>query len=150
MRILVYSQVARLWVAGARTFIRDLAQQRVSDDLLREVRRRFLELEHPLAAHIMHSPDFATLAGTHDLLLHRHEDPFDIPRIERALKRFGLRLLAFELPSPPARARYDAMFPGDLQHRDFESWHAFEMRAAFEMREPMMFAGMYRFWCRKD
>jgi hypothetical protein len=43
----------------------------------------------------MYSQDFATLSGTYDLLLHRHEDPFDIPRIERALDRFGLRLLLF-------------------------------------------------------
>ena len=105
IRIMVYSRLGRLRVAGARTFIRDLAQQPVSDDLLREVRRRFLERqEHPLAKHIMlNAPDLVTLAGTYDLLLHRHEDPFDIPRIERALERFGLRLLLFELPDPPPR-----------------------------------------------
>jgi SAM-dependent methyltransferase len=145
MHIMVYSRLARLWVPGARTFIRDLAQQPVSDDLLREVRRRFLErLEHPLAAYIIRSEDFATLAGTHDLLLHRYEDPFDIPRIKRALERFGLRLLSFQLPTPPATVRYDAMFPGDPKHCDVNSWYA------FEKREPWLFAGMYSFWCRKD
>ena len=145
MHIMVYSRLGRLRIAGARTFIRDLKQQPVSDDLLREVRRRFVERpEHPLAQHIMESPDFVTLAGTHDLLLHRHEDPFDIPRIERALERLGLRLLLFELPDPPAEARYDAMFPADLEHRDINSWRA------FEKCEPFLFAGMYRFWCRKD
>lgn len=144
MSIMVYSRLARIWIAGARTFIRDLAQQPVSDDLLREVRRRFLDrMEHPLAAHITRSPDFTTLAGTYDLLLHRHEDLFDIPRIERALERFGLRLLSFTLPDPPAAARYDAMFPGDPKHRDIKSWHA------FEKREPGLFAGMYKFWCCK-
>ncbi len=145
MNIMVYSRFARLSIVGARTFISDLAQQPVSDDLLREVRRRFLErMAHPVAAKIMRSKDFTTLAGTHDLLLHRHEDPFDIPRIERALQRFGLRLLSFQFPSPTAAARYDAMFPSDTKHRDIKSWHA------FEMREPGLFAGMYRFWCRKD
>jgi hypothetical protein len=122
-----------------------LAQQQVSDDLLREVRRRLLERQHhPLAKNIIRSKGFATLAGTYDLLLHPHEDPFDVPRIERALKNFGLRLLCFELPSPPAAARYDGMFPGDLKHRDFRSWHA------FEMCEWRIFAGMYGFWCRKE
>jgi SAM-dependent methyltransferase len=145
MSIMVYSRFARLQIAGARTFIHDLAQQPVTDDLLREVRRRFLErLEHPLTASIMRSRDFATLAGTYDLLLHRHEDSFDIPRIERALERFGLRLLSFQLPHPPATARYDSMFPGDPKHRDINSWHA------FEMRYPRMFGSMYNFWCRKD
>jgi 2-polyprenyl-3-methyl-5-hydroxy-6-metoxy-1,4-benzoquinol methylase len=145
IRIMVYSRLARLRVVGARTFIRDLAQQPVSDDLLREVRRRFLERqEHPLSEHILNSPEFVTLAGTHDMLLHRHEDPFDIPRIERALDRFGLRLLLFELPNPRVTARYDALFPADPMHRDINSWHA------FEKRQPFLFAGMYRFWCCKD
>ena len=145
MSINVYSRIARLIVAGARTFIRDLAQQPVSDDLLREVRRRFLERpEHPLAAQIIYVQDFVTLAGTYDLLLHPHEDPFDIPRIERALKRFGLYLLSFQLPTPWATARYDAMFPADPKHRDINSWRT------FEKREPWLFSGMYKFWCRKD
>ena len=150
MNIMVYSRLARLTVAGARTLIRDLEQEPVSDDLLREVRRRFLDwgtpgpLEHPLAAYILRSKDMSTLVGTYDLLLHRVEDLFDIPRIERALKRCGLRLLRFELPSPPVTARYDALFPGDPMHRDFQSWHT------FERREPVTFEGMYNFWCRKD
>jgi ubiquinone/menaquinone biosynthesis C-methylase UbiE len=145
MNINVYSRIGRLVVAGARTFIRDLVQQRVTDDLLREVRRRFLEgPQHPLVSQIIHAQDFVTLAGTYDLLLHRHEDPFDIPRIERALKGFGLRLLSFELPTPSATARYDAMFPSDPKHRDINSWQA------FEKREPWVFAGLYKFWCRKD
>jgi 2-polyprenyl-3-methyl-5-hydroxy-6-metoxy-1,4-benzoquinol methylase len=145
MHIMVYSRLGRLMVAGARTFIDDLAQQPVSDDLLREVRRRFLQRQkHPLAEYIMNSHDFVTLAGTYDLLLHRHEDPFDISRIERALERFGLRLMKFELPDPPATARYDAMFPADPKHRDINSW------LAIEKCEPFLFGGTYTFWCRKD
>ncbi len=144
MTIMVYSRLGRLSIAAARTLIRDLAQQPVTDDLLREVRRRLLDLpEHPVAAFIMSCTDMPTLVGAHDLLLHRHEDPFDVPRIERALKRFGLRLLHFDLPSPPAEARYDALFPEDPTHCDFKCWRA------FEMREPTTCAGNYSFWCRK-
>ena len=73
------------------------------------------------------SRDFATLAGTYDLLLHRHEDPFDIKRIERALDQAGLRMLSFDLPLPPVAARYDAMFPDDPKHRDIKSWARFEL-----------------------
>jgi hypothetical protein len=117
----------------------------VSDDLLREVRRRFVERQgHPLAEYITNSSNFVTLAGTYDLLLHRHEDPFDVPRIERALERFGLRLLLFQLPDPQTTERYDAMFPADPTHRDINCWHA------FEKCEPFIFGSMYRFWCRKD
>jgi hypothetical protein len=145
MNIAVYSRIARLLIGGARRFIGDLAQKPVTDDLFREVRRRFLDRpEHPLLEAITWGPEFATLAGIHDLLLHRHEDPFDVPRVERALRRVGLRLLTLVLSTPLHVARYNAMFPGDLKRRDFNSWQA------FEARYPRAFAGMYQFWCSKD
>jgi ubiquinone/menaquinone biosynthesis C-methylase UbiE len=141
MNIMVYNRIERLMITGARTLISDLVQEPVSDDLLRRVRQRFLQRpEHPLAAYVMRSRDFATLAGTHDLLLHRHEDPFDITRIERALDRAGLRLLSFRLPSPAVAARYDAMFPDDPKHQDIKSWGRFERSEA---------VGNYRFWCHR-
>ena len=145
MRIMVYSRVARLRVAGARKLIGDLMQEPVSDELLRQVRRRLLEQpEHPLATYAMRSRDFATLAGTHDLLLHRHEDPLDIPRLQRALENAGLRVLSFRLPTPPIAARYDAMFPGDPRHRDIGSL------ARFEMSKGGQFLGNYNIWCCKS
>jgi hypothetical protein len=117
-------------------------QEPVSDDSLRLVRQRLLQQpEHPLAAHVTRSCDFATLAGTHDLLLHRHEDPFDITRIKHALDHFGLRLLSFTLPTRAAAARYDAIFPHDPRHQDIESL------ARFERSE---IAGNYQFWCCKE
>jgi 2-polyprenyl-3-methyl-5-hydroxy-6-metoxy-1,4-benzoquinol methylase len=142
MHIMVYNRYQRLMIRGARAFLTsDLLQEPVSDDLLRRARQRFLQQpEHPAAAYVMNSPDFATLAGTHDLLLHRHEDPFDIGRIERALDRAGLRILSFHLPSPVIAARYDAMFPGDPRHCDIRSF------ARFELSEPSMLAN-YIFWC---
>jgi hypothetical protein len=113
----------------------------VSDDLLRQVRQRFLQRpEHPLAAHVMRSYDFATLAGTHDLLLHRHEDPFDITRIKHALDHSGLRLLSFTLPTRAAAARYNTMFPDDPRHQDINSLARFE-------RSDI--TGNYQFWCCK-
>ena len=66
--------------------------------------------------------------------------PFNIPRIKRALDYAGMTLLSFSLPSPSAGARYDAMFPGDLEHRDFESWICFERREIL---------GSYQLWCYK-
>ena len=144
INIAVYTRVARLFIAGARSFIRDLAERPTSDDVLREARRRFLDQpEHPLLGAIAAGPEFPTLAGIHDLLLHRHEDPFDIPRIERALQRCGLRLLSFDLPTPFYEAQYAAMFPGDPKRCDFESWRAFEVRF------PRVFAGMCQFWSHK-
>jgi 2-polyprenyl-3-methyl-5-hydroxy-6-metoxy-1,4-benzoquinol methylase len=142
MNIMVYNRIERLMVAGARTLIGDLLKDgKEDDDLVRRVRGRFLEHpEHPIAAYVLRCSDFATLVGTRDLLLHPHVDPFDVPRIKRAVEDAGMTLLSFSLPSPPANARYDAMFPGDPKHQDFGSW------ARFEHSE---ITSNYQFWCYK-
>ena len=143
MHIMVYNRHQRLMVMGARAFlIGDLLQEPVSDDLLRRVRQRFLQQpEHPAASYVTRSRDFATLAGTHDLLLHRHEDPFDFPRIERALGQARMRMLSFDMPSPVVEARYDAMFPDDPKHCDIKSL------ARFQDCDPALALLHYSFWC---
>lgn len=140
MRVMVYSKVARLKVRAAQRHLADLQGRPVDADLLREARRRLIERAPDLLAPWM---DFYTLAGVHDLLLHRHEDPFDVPRIVRALDRLGLELLAFDLPTPFHRARYRREHPDDPAFRDVEAW------AALEKREPFLFQGMYNLHCRK-
>jgi SAM-dependent methyltransferase len=141
MRIHVYSRIGRLPIVGARTLIRDFLDEPISDDLLRRVRQRLLN--HTISKWAFRSRDFFSLSGAHDQLLHRHEDPFDIPRISQALNQLGLRLLCFVLPTPDATARYNKQFPDDLLHRDVKSW------LQFEKSEPLVFSGMYGFWCRK-
>ncbi|HEX9931844.1 MAG TPA: class I SAM-dependent methyltransferase [Allosphingosinicella sp.] len=141
LRVLVYSRIARLRVRAARTYVADLVDRPVTDDLLRAVRRRLIE-KAPLL--LSASRDFYTLGGIHDLLLHRHEDPFDVPRIRRAIDRLGFTLLAFVLPTPEDRARYLGEHPEDPLLRSYEGW------AALEKKAPFMFARMYEFWCRKQ
>jgi SAM-dependent methyltransferase len=144
MKIMVYSCIARLWVAAARTLIRDLACEPINDDLLRRVRQRLMDRSSSrIVQSIINSSGFATLAGVHDLLVPRHEDPFDISRISRGLDRLGLRLLSFLLPTPDLSACYHAMFPHDPMCRDMQAW------AEFERSYPFSFFGMYSFWCRK-
>ena len=140
MSVMLYSRLARMRVHAARRRIADLLDRPVDDDLLREARGRLL-VDPPHA--LTWSPDFASMGGTHDLLLHRHEDPFDVPRIRRAIETLGLELLCFQLPGGARRARYRAENPGDPWFRDYDAW------ALAEWREPELFAGMYRFWCRR-
>jgi SAM-dependent methyltransferase len=143
MKIMVYSRIARLWVAAARMLIRDLALEPINDDLLRRVRQRLMDRSSSrIVQSIVTSSGFATLAGVHDLLIPRHEDPFDISRISRGLERLRLRLLSFLLPAPDVSARYHTMFPHDPMRRDMQSW------AGFEKSYPFSFFGMYSFWCR--
>lgn len=140
MRVMLYSKIARLRVQAARHHLADLLDRPVDADLLREARRRLIERAPDLLATWS---DFYTLAGVHDLLLHRHEDPFDVPRIVRGLDRLGLELLAFHLPTPAHRARYRAEHPDDPLFRNVEHW------AALEKRDPFLFQGMYNLVCRK-
>jgi SAM-dependent methyltransferase len=145
MNIMVYSRIAHLWVAAARKLISDFALEPVNDDLLRRVRQRIMEEAASWPTQdALDTDDFSTLAGTHDMLLHRHVDPFDIARISRALHQLGLRLLSFILPTPDAYMRYDTMFPQDPMHRDLNCW------AQFEKIELTIFSRMYDFWCRRD
>jgi len=144
MHIMVYNRLQRLMVAAAQTLINDLIQHPVNDDLLRRVRQRILQKgQNPPASYVIWMNDFGTLPGAHDLLLHRHEDPFDVTRVEHALDLAGLRLLSFEMRSPVVRARYDAMAPEDTKHQDFKSW------SRFARSDPFATVSHFRFWCRK-
>jgi 2-polyprenyl-3-methyl-5-hydroxy-6-metoxy-1,4-benzoquinol methylase len=144
MKIMVYSRIARFLVIAARTLIRDLMVEPITDEVLRRVRQRIMEhTEYGPANLLMNTQDFSTLVGTYDLLLHPHEDPFDVPRIARALDRLGLHLISFLLPTTDAAARYDARYPHDPGHRDMAAW------AQFEKNELPIYAGLYAFMCRK-
>jgi len=139
MRVMLYSALARVPVRACQARIADLARLPVDDDLLRAVRARLMAGP---PNDVTRSPDFFHLGGVHDLLLHRHEENFDVPRIRRALDGLGLRLLRVRLPHGAAQA-YRAAYPLDPCCRDFDSW------AAFERAHPRTFAGMYDFWCAR-
>ena len=144
MRIMVYNKVSRMRMWAARKLLGDLVGKPIDDDLLRQVRGTLIARRaNPMAMRLMRSRDFTTLAGAHDLLLHRHEDPFDLLRIERAIAALGLCLLRLDLPTPVMEAQYDAKFPQDPGHRDFESLIAFaheDMGATW---------GHFQFWCAR-
>lgn len=140
MQVMVYSRLARLAVRAAQAQIGDLIGPRIDDDLLRAVRKRLIEKKPELLERWI---DFYTLGGVHDLLLHRHEDAFDIPRVKRAIERLGLDLLAFKLPTPAQEAEYRRDWPGDPLLRNLARL------AAFEQSRPFTFVGMYDIWCRK-
>lgn len=139
LNLMVYSKVARLRVRGLRTYIADLLDKPVDDDLLRAVRARLIAKSSRLLA----SRDFFTLGGVHDLLLHTHEDPFDVSRIRRGIERLGLEFIGFNVPGAAREARYREQHPDDPLFRNFDYW------AALEKNDPFLYAGMYRFWMRK-
>jgi SAM-dependent methyltransferase len=139
MKVMVYSRVARLRVAAARAYIADLVGQPVDENVLREVRRRLIETAPPFVTDFR---DFYSLSGVHDLLLNPYEDPFDVPRIARGLDRLRLELLGFKLPTRADGARYRREHPEDPLLRNVDAWKA------LEKTRPLLFSGMYEFWCR--
>jgi len=140
MHVMLYSRFARLAVAAAQAKLGELMQRPVDIALIREVRARLIA--DPVVG-INDSPDFFSAGGICDLLLHVHEDLFDVPRIEAAMKTLGLDLIHFTLPDADAIAQYHAEFPGDPWQRSFANW------AGFEFRHPGMFGAMYGLECRK-
>jgi len=140
MNVMLYSRLGRLPVQAAQSHIADLRNQPINADLLRAVRQRLIEKAPRFVAG---SPDFFSLGGVHDLLLNRHEDPFDVPRIARAIVRLGLELLRFRLPTAAAERRYRREHPEDCLFRDVGAW------ASLEKAEPFLFSEMYDFWCRR-
>lgn len=135
MQVALYSRIARLPVAAARMRLGALMRTPVSDDLIREARRRLIAAPVPS---VTDSRDFFSTPGVHDLLFHVHEDCFDVPRIARAIDMLGLKLLRFGLPTPEDAASYRELAPHDPLHRDVAAWHA------YEMRHPSTFAAMYK------
>ncbi|HXC55893.1 MAG TPA: methyltransferase [Rhizomicrobium sp.] len=140
MHVMLYSRIARLSIRALRRSLGALAGETVDDDVLRAIRRRVMAL--PPAA-VPRSRDFHTLPGVYDLLVHQHEDPFDVPRIQKALGDLGLQLIHFGMSKQRFTARYRAENPHDPLQRDFAAW------ARAERDNPRLFASMYDFWCRK-
>jgi SAM-dependent methyltransferase len=135
MQVALYSRIARLAVSAARLRLGALMREPVSDDLIREARRRLIADPVP---GVTDARDFFSTAGVHDLLFHVHEDCFDVPRIARAIDALGLKLLRFDLPTPELEAGYAEFAPHDPLHRDFAAWQA------YEIRNPSTFAAMYK------
>jgi SAM-dependent methyltransferase len=139
MRVMLYSALARVPVRACQARIADLARLPVDDTVLRAVRARLIAGP---ANDVTRSPDFFHLGGVHDLLLHRHEEAFDVARIQRALAMLKLKLLRVRLPHGASES-YRSAYPFDPYCRDVSSL------AAFERTRPRTFAGMYDFWCCK-
>ena len=77
-----------------------------------------------------------------DLLFHVQEHQYDLAGIAKLLNDQNLEFKGFYLRQDTL-ARYQKMFPQDLQKTNLDNWKK------FEERYPNSFAEMYRFWCVK-
>jgi SAM-dependent methyltransferase len=145
IKLMLYSKFGYPDIRSDPTLISDLVRDPMSDDVVRCVRQRLMDRpDSEIARSILNSPDFATLAGTRDLVLHTEVHLFDVPRIARAIDSLRLRLLTFMISSVDRRAQYRRLYPDDPEYRDVASL------TKFEASHPGTFRGMYDFWCRSQ
>jgi ubiquinone/menaquinone biosynthesis C-methylase UbiE len=138
MRIGLYSELARANIVSAQ---RRAAALGVS---MRAFRQEILrERDSAEARELLQWPEFYSASGCRDLLFHRHERRFTIPKIRRFLEKQKLDFLGFLFRDARALKQYRSMFP-DAEITDLESWHA------YEVRNPDTFRHLYCFYCQKQ
>ncbi|MBN2801300.1 MAG: tetratricopeptide repeat protein [Deltaproteobacteria bacterium] len=143
MKIGLYSESGREGVMAARA-LAAAADLSADADGLRAARALFhgLPADHP-AREVLRSPDFYSLTGLRDLVMHVHEHRFTIPLLIESLEALELRFVGFQHARPEPDAWYDALWPDDPRRDDLRRWQA------VEEAHPRVFAGMYQFWCAK-
>ena len=140
MKIGLYSTLARTGVQAAREVLASY-QLGIDDGAVRQARRILLALPegHP-ARTVLDSPDFYSLGGCRDFVMHVQERSYTIPELAAALKALDLRFLGFQLPDT-VLAQFRSQFPDPTALRDLAAWDH------FERTHPLTFFGMYQFWC---
>jgi SAM-dependent methyltransferase/tetratricopeptide (TPR) repeat protein len=141
MRISLYSAIARRNLAALRG---DPAYPGAGcdDTKLRAFRRVLMDRSHgQLGSELKSSPDFYTTSGFRDLALHVSERCLSIPEIANFLDEAGLAFRGFQ-----PDLFFDLLqqqYQGESRPGSLERW------AELELAIPMLFAGMYKFWCQK-
>ncbi len=143
MHIALYSRIARTRLDFARNAIKQAGRGNDAASI-RAFRKQVLSASPgtELAEVASFGRDFYSLSNCRDLLFHVQEHQFTLVQIAALLEALGLEFLGLEL-DPWVVEAYSRFNPADLNGTDLESWHR------FELENPLTFAGMYQFWCRK-
>ncbi len=143
MKIALYSAKARESITRCRA---EIAKRGIgeSEPEIRQFRRLLMQTPNA-SSHFpfMLASDFFSMPECRDLLFHRQEHCTSLPEIARAITSLGLRMIGFDLPNVNLLERYIAAFPDEYHWNNLDNWHQLEMRS------PLMFFGMYQFWCYK-
>ncbi|WP_025897985.1 class I SAM-dependent methyltransferase [Sneathiella glossodoripedis] len=142
MKVALYSKIARQDVSSARKLL-GLDPDRITVDDIRQARQKLLTLDdtHP-AKSVTNDIDFYSVAGCRDFLFNTQETCYTLPEIKEMLARLKLDFCGFEFPSPEPLSHYKKAFPNDPKAVDLDNW------AQIEEHNPLLFRGMYQFWCR--
>ncbi len=109
LRIALYSERARAWVAEAHRVIAEHGWD-ASPAGIRAFRTHILRAAgEPALARLRESDDFYTLSGCRDLCFHAREHWYRLPAIGEMLATAGLELLMLDAP-PEAQARFAQIY----------------------------------------
>lgn len=144
MQLGLYSERGRQDVLAARALLHEAGLTATDEAGLRAARAalRALPEDHP-AKGVTRSPDFASLTGLRDLVLHPVERRYTPLTLGALLAEHGLSLIGLQHSHPTAASRYAAARPDDPAQRDLEVWDALEAET------PGLFSGMFVFWVRR-
>lgn len=140
MKIGLYSTLARQSVEAARAFVAAGGFTASPDDM-RACRQAILALplDH-VARRVTRFPDFFSVSGCRDLIMHVQERTYSISELASSLDALGLRFLGFQTDGV-TQARFASMYSAADASADLANWDA------YERAYPDTFAGMYQLWC---
>ena len=142
MKIALYSELARQDVVMLRKEIQQLGigSDVASMKLFRHSIANSDKSHHKL---ISQTRDFHSLSELRDLLFHVQEKRFTIPQIKECMSELGLKFCGFELVGNQEK-NFELENSGLNARYDLDKWQL------FEEANPLMFRGMYQFWCQKE
>ena len=112
-----------------------------SESEIRNVRHLITQSQQTEHKRLLESPDFFDLSSVRDLLFHVQEHRFTIPQIQKYLTDLKLEFCGFE--SKEITSKFTRFHGENSDIRDLSLW------ALYEENDPLVFSGMYQFWCQK-
>lgn len=140
----LYSQIARRDLLKLRAGLKKHCIASLTNKELRDIRSSLLEHQNnQLMTDILASPDFYSLSGFRDLLLHVQEQDYTPKTLLSLLQHAKLHFMGFSNLSESTKQLYRKDFPEDFNGADLINWEN------FEHRHPHTFGHMYQFFCKK-
>ena len=140
MRIGLYSESARTHIADIQKEIKSLGVG-ASDTEMREFRRSIINSSSSSHQQLTKWGDFFSLSMLRDLIFHEQEHCFTLPQIASCLDELGLAFSGFVDRS--IISKFLEFHGKETNIYDLTKWHQ------YEEKDPLVFIGMYQFWCQK-
>ena len=140
LNIGLYSDLARRHVTQVREEVAALGVG-ASESEIRNVRHLITQSQQTQHKRLLEWGDFFDLSSVRDLLFHVQEHRFTIPQIQKYLTDLKLEFCGFE--SKEIISKFERFHGENSDIRDLSLW------ALYEENDPLVFSGMYQFWCQK-